>query len=58
MVCYGIFWSGQLAVGSPEGKHFKNVSNLSPATTQTIVIFVVKLKMHVVNIVRGFLKGL
>ena len=32
----------QCIVGSPEGKHFKNVSNLSHSTTQTVVFYVRK----------------
>ena len=32
----------QRIVGSPEGKHFKNVSNLSHPTTQTVVFYVRK----------------
>ena len=32
----------QCIVGSPEGKHFKNVSNLSHPTTQTVVFYVRK----------------
>ena len=34
---FPIFMNTQCIVGSPEGKHFKNVSNLSHSTTQTVV---------------------
>ena len=36
------FHNMQCIVGSPEGKHFKNVSNLSHSTTRTVVFYVRK----------------
>ena len=36
-IFFPIFMNTQCIVGSPEGKHFKNVSNLSHSTTQTVV---------------------
>ena len=36
------FIKTQCSVGSPDGKHFKNVSNLSHSTTQTVVFVVYK----------------
>ena len=37
---FSVFLNTQCIVGSLEGKHFKNVSNLSHPTTQTVVFYV------------------
>ena len=36
-IFFPIFMNTQCIVGSPEGKHFKNVSKTSHSTTQTVV---------------------
>ena len=39
---FPFFINTQSIVGSPRGKHFKNVSNLSHSTTQAVVFTVLK----------------
>ena len=39
---FPFFMNTQSIVGSPGGKHFKNVSNLSHSTTQAVVFTVLK----------------
>ena len=39
---FSILMSTQCIVGSPEGKHFKNVSNLSHSTTAQLLYFTCK----------------